>query len=177
MTIVAGIAAGDMGRVFADRSNAVVAGAAVSDDLRMIDADRRYPDGRAVAVFTYIGRLNVCLVLASRFDAVVATDAVAGNVHVVKICRYPAECCVTVVAGITAGDMRRVLARCADAIVTAHAIANDTRVIKYGRQPGCGRMTIIALVTGRNVSRRFAGGFYTVVTAHAAAADGGMIHK
>lgn len=59
MAIVAGVAARDVSRVFSCRGDAVVAGTAGSEHLRVFDGDNGRPCRRAVAVLAYIGRLNM----------------------------------------------------------------------------------------------------------------------
>jgi len=56
VAVVAVIAAGDMGRVFAGRGDTVVTRAATTEDLSVVDRDWRHPHCRAVAVLTNIGR-------------------------------------------------------------------------------------------------------------------------
>ena len=74
----------------------------------------------------------MCLGLAGRFNAIVATDAVARDVYVIEVGRNPPACPVTVVAGVAAGDMRRVLAGCADTVMTSHAVADNATMVEHG---------------------------------------------
>lgn len=85
MTVVTGVGAGDMRRMFADGGDAVVAGAASANDLRVVDICRWGPHRWTMAVFANIGGLNVRLILAGGIVAVVTTDAVTNDVHVVEI--------------------------------------------------------------------------------------------
>ena len=85
MTVVAGIAAGNMRRMLAGGNHTIVTGAAGSDYLGVIDGGRRYPDRRAMAILADIGRLNVRQVFTSRLGAVMTADAVAKNIYVIKI--------------------------------------------------------------------------------------------
>jgi hypothetical protein len=50
--------------------------------------------------------------LSNRISAVVAANAIAGNVNVVKISWYPAIAGMAVVAAVTAIDVVLILARC-----------------------------------------------------------------
>ncbi len=84
----------------------------------MIDGDCRRPDGIVVAVFADICRLNVRWAFTGRIGAVVASDAVTRNVHVIEVCRQPASRRVTIVAVIAGSDVRRVLAGGRDAVMT-----------------------------------------------------------
>ena len=87
MTIVAGIAACDVGRMLAGGSDAVVAGTTIADYLGVIDSNRRYPYRRAVTIFADVRRLYVCRALAGRLRAVMAADAVSEDIHVREIRR------------------------------------------------------------------------------------------
>ncbi len=91
MTIIAVIAAVDVGRVFAGRRNAVVTRATGSRYLCVIDHVRGRPHVAVVAVLADIGCLYMCQGLAGRFRAVVATNTVAGNVDMVEIRWSPAD--------------------------------------------------------------------------------------
>lgn len=51
----------------------------------MVDRCHRRPHIAVVAVFTDIACLNVRGALACRFDAVVATDAVARDIDVIEV--------------------------------------------------------------------------------------------
>ena len=56
MTVVAGVAAGNVRRMLAGGNHTIVARATCSDYLRVIDDGRRHPDRRAMAIFADIGR-------------------------------------------------------------------------------------------------------------------------
>ena len=87
MAVVAIIAAGDMRRVLACRNNAVVAGAAGSNNLGVVHRVSWNPDIGVVAVLANFCSQNVRWVFAGRFDAVVAACAIAGDANVIKIRR------------------------------------------------------------------------------------------
>ena len=152
VSVVAGIATGDVGRVFAGGRDAIMTGTAGAQNLRVVDRQYGSPDVRAMAIFADIGRLNVRGTFAGCFDTVVAAGAVAGDTAVIKGCWQPAGRRVTVVAGIAAGNVRRVFARGRDAVLTGDAGADDMRVIyvKLWRKH-IGRMTVIADVRGVQV--------------------------
>ena len=84
MTVIAIVAAGDVRRVLAGGSDAIMAGATGPQNLGVID----YHHGRehigAVAVFTDIGRQRVCRVFARRIRAIMAVDTVTRNRSVVE---------------------------------------------------------------------------------------------
>ena len=79
MTIVAIRAARDVCRVFAGRGDAVVAGTASANDLRMVDRSRRHKQRCAVAVFADIAGLNVRRAFACGGGAVMTANAVVGD--------------------------------------------------------------------------------------------------
>ena len=54
VTVIAVIAAGNVGRVFAGGRNTIVAGIAGAVDLRVIDRIRRYPDVGRMTIFADI---------------------------------------------------------------------------------------------------------------------------
>jgi len=87
MTVVAGIATGDMSRVFASRNGAVMAGAAGAYHLRMIDGKRGRKHVGGMAVFANVGGLYVCRGLAGGVGAVMAVDAVTRDVNVIEVGR------------------------------------------------------------------------------------------
>ena len=66
MAIVAGVAARKMRRVLAGCNNAIVAGEAGPDDLRMVHCIGRHPGNAAVAIFANVTRIDVRRVLAGR---------------------------------------------------------------------------------------------------------------
>ncbi len=61
-----------------------MAGSAAAGYLRMIDRIRRRPEHVVVAVFTHIGRIDVCRILAGSFGAVVASETVVGDTGMVE---------------------------------------------------------------------------------------------
>jgi len=87
VTVIAGVAAGNVCLVFAACGGAVMTGAASSQYLGVIDGHHRGPEIRGVAIFADVRRLNVRSILAGRLRAVMAAYAIAGDVQVVKICR------------------------------------------------------------------------------------------
>ena len=91
VTVIASVAAGNMGRVFADSRDAIVAGVAGSADLCVIDRVGGYPDVRCMAIFTNIRGLNVSRILACRVGAIVAAGTISRDVHVIEIRRQPAK--------------------------------------------------------------------------------------
>ena len=76
----------------------------------MVHQIGRRKQHRVVAILTDIAGQNMVYVLAGRVRAVVATNAIAGDTHVVEGCRYPAVGRMAIIAIVTTRDMGRVLA-------------------------------------------------------------------
>ena len=87
MTVVAIVAAGDVCRVFAGCDDAIVTGAAGTQNLCVVYRVSGHPGVRVMAVFANIRRLNVSGIFAGGFRTVVAAKAVAGNANVIEIRR------------------------------------------------------------------------------------------
>lgn len=87
VAVVAACAARDMCWIFTGCRNAIVAGTAFAQYLSVINRDCRCPNIRAVAVLADVRRLYVREVFACGFNAVVAANAVAANVNMIKIRR------------------------------------------------------------------------------------------
>ena len=84
MTVITGIAAGDMIRRLSGGPATVVATETGAHDVRMIDADYRRPPGGTMTAFTVVGGLDMLHRLAGRGRAVVAADTVAGDAAVIE---------------------------------------------------------------------------------------------
>jgi hypothetical protein len=144
--------------MLAGGDDAVMAGVARADDLRMIDGHHGRKDIRRVAVFTDIGRLNVPAVLSGGLRTVMAAYTVTGDVDVIEIRGQPADRAVTVIAIVAACDVRRVLAGGDDAVMARPATPDYLRVIDCHH--GCKRIRAVAIFTdiGRlNVPHVFTG--------------------
>lgn len=98
MTIVASIAGLNVGWVLARGCRAVVAGPAGSKHLQVLDLYYRLPEVRAVAIFADVGGQNVGGAFSCCLDAVVAAEAIVGDIGVVEYGRYPRRRIVTIVA-------------------------------------------------------------------------------
>lgn len=85
MAVVAGVAARNVGWMFASGNNTIVAGSAGTDDLRVVNGENGRKEVGCVAVLTNIAGLNVVQVLANCIGPVVAACATAGNADVVEI--------------------------------------------------------------------------------------------
>jgi len=138
---------------------------------------RRREDDIVVAVLTHIRRLNVHRVLTDCVRAVVATEAVRGDVDVIKVRRYPRNGCMTIIAIVAAAYMCRVLAFGNRAVVARAAGANDLGMVHLvGRCKGDRVMAIIATVGSVNVLRVLANRNSPVVAGTACANYLRMVH-
>ena len=162
----------EVSRVHAGGQGAVVAGRTGSKNLVVIHGENRRPDSRGMAGFADVGRLNMRRALAGGVRAVMTAEAVVHDVRMVKIRRYPCDCCVTVVAIVAAGDVGRVFADRRNAIVTRAADADYLRVV-YGvcGHPRIRVMAVFANVACLNMRKAFACGIGAVVATKAVARD------
>jgi len=76
-----------MRRVFSRRGGAIVARAASTNDLSMVNGKGRYPNVRIVAIFTNFRREYMGWVLTCRFNTVVTAGTIAGYSDMVEIGR------------------------------------------------------------------------------------------
>ena len=137
VAVAARVATGNVRRCFALGDYAVVACAADTDDLRVIDRISGSPHRCFMAGLTGISRIDVGDVLAGCLHAVVAGGAVSGDATVVEARRDPCAGSMTVVAGLTTGYMGRRLADRGRAIVTGTARAGECCMIHIsGEEPG-----------------------------------------
>ena len=177
VTIVTVNTARDVVRVLAGGRKTVMTGTAGAHDLRVVDRKHGRKDIGRMAVLADVAGLNVSLVLAGRLSAVMAADAVVGDVYMVESCGPPGDRRMAVIAGITARYVRRVLAGCDAAIMTGAADADDLSVIN--RKRGCkdiGRVAILADIAGLNMRRRiFASSIHAVMAVDAVAGDIQMV--
>ena len=176
VAVVTGIAARDVPRVFARRDGAVVAGRAGTEHLRVIDTVSRRPEDLVVAVLANVGRIDMGRTLADGVDTVVAAHAVARNVHMVEVRRYPAVRRMAVVTGVAALNMRGVFSGSHRAVMARAASADDLGVVHgIGRRPDHVVMAVFAEVARVDVGGRFSGRFDAVVAARAVVDDAGVI--
>lgn len=80
MTVIAGIATRDMQGVFADSRDPVMTGSATAHNLGVIDRQYWRKQRCRMAILANISRLNMRGILANGFSAVVAADAIVGNI-------------------------------------------------------------------------------------------------
>ena len=129
MAIIAGIATGNVGRVFADGNRAIVAGRTDANDLRVVNPVSRCEDHAVMAVLADVGRLDMRRGFTNRISTVMAAEAVARNIDVIEVGRYPPVGRVTLVAGIAARYVCGVLPRGDRAIVTGRTGTNDLQML------------------------------------------------
>lgn len=158
--------------MLADCRHAIVAGVAGPDDLCVINRKRWNPDIGCMAVLAYISGLNMRRILAGCIGTVMAARAIAGDIHVIKICRQPAGRGVAVLAIVATVDMCRMFASRSYAVVTGAAGAEYLGVIDCkGWDPQIRCMAILTHVSCLHMRWRFTRCFHTVVTATAIASD------
>ena len=146
--------------------------AAGADDLRMVNGKDGRKQVGVVAVFANVARLDVRRILAGCLDTVVAIDAVAGNVHVVEIRRYPTSRCVAVVTSVATRNVARRLSSRRETVVTGATGSGYLGMVDdVHRRKRIGIVTIFAHVGCRYVGWVFSGCICTVVTAAAIADD------
>ena len=176
MAVVAIIAAGDMRRVLARRNNAIVAGAAGSNNLGVVDRESWNPDIGVMAVLANFCSQNVRRVFAGRFDTVVTARAIAGDADVIEIRRQPTGRRMAVIAIVAARDMCWMFTCRRRAVMARTASTDDLCVV----DPNCrckyvGVMAVLANVGGLNMRQALAGGGAAVMTTNAVARDADMI--
>lgn len=87
VTIVAGVTARYMCLIFADGDNAVMTATASTDNLCVVNRHHRREYVGCMTIFTNIGCLNMCCVLARCIRAVVAAHAIARDIDVIEVRR------------------------------------------------------------------------------------------
>lgn len=105
VTIIAIIAAGNMVLAFPFGDYTVMTGTASADHLGVINEHYGHEHRRAVAIFTDVGGIDMCLVLADCLGAVMTVYTVGGNRGMIERCRQPTCSCMAIVTGICAGNM------------------------------------------------------------------------
>lgn len=78
-----------MARAFSARGYTVVTKCTTTDDLRVIDAQRRNPRARDVAGFAHVGRVNVGVDFTAGVDPVMALGAITSDAGVVELGAKP----------------------------------------------------------------------------------------
>jgi len=129
VTVITISAACNVRRVLASCRDAVMAGAAGTEHLRVIDRNGWLKCGRAVAVLANIGCLDVHRTFAGCAGAIMATHAISGDSCVIVHGREPGSHVVAIVALIIGRNVIRCLSRRLDTIVATGAAAGNGRVI------------------------------------------------
>jgi len=166
----------EVARILACCRYAVVTGRAGPQHLGVVNSENGREHIRRMAVLAYIGRLNVCRVLAGRVRTVVAAKTIARDVHVIEVGRQPAYGAVTIIAVVAAGYMIRCLAGGSNAIVTRPARAQNLGMVNrhHRREDGRG-MTVFTNVGCQRMRWVFAGRVRTVVAVDAATRNSRVI--
>lgn len=90
----------------------------------MIHPDHRHPGRIAMAILTDIGGLYMRGMLTGRGGAIVTTGTVIRHIGMVKVCRYPSICRMTLTAIFHCWDMVGVLSG-GDGSIVATTTATD----------------------------------------------------
>ena len=105
-----------------------------------------------------------------------AACAIAADIHVIEICRQPANGRVAVIAIIATRNVRCMLAGCRSAVVARAAGSEYLRMVDgYGGFESGRAMAVLADIGRLYVGRAFAGCCSTVVAAHAVSSDACVI--
>jgi len=97
---------------------------------------------------TRIARVDVGRMLAGRVRTVMAANAVAGNIGVVKVRRYPTISRMTIVAVVATRDVSRVFAGSNRTVMAGETRTDDLRVIhEICRCPDDVVMAVLATVS------------------------------
>lgn len=129
VTVVTGIAAVYVRRVFAGRNEAVMTGAADAHHLGVVNGKHRGEHVSVVTVFADIACLYMCKVFACGVGAIVAVDAAARDIDVIEIRGQPASCRMAVIAGVAAGDVVECFPGRREAVMTGATGAHHLRMV------------------------------------------------
>jgi len=172
MTVTALAVRHEVPLVLAGRSVSIMAGRTGTQDLRVVYGCYRYPGDRRVTVLADVCRQDMRRVLTCSSCAIVAADAVIGDVRVVKGRRCPGDGGVAIVAVVAAGNVGRVLACRGIAVVAGEAGADDLGVIDHvGRREGHVVVAVLANIRRINMRRMLARSLRAIVTADAVVGD------
>ena len=176
VAVVAVVAARYMSGVLACGGGAVMAGETGANNLRVIDHVGRHKRHVVVAVLADIGGIDMRWMFARRIGAVMAADAVGGDVGVIEVGRGPRTGCVAVVAVIATNKVGRMLARGGGAVMAGETGANNLRVIDHvGRHERHDIVAVFADHSGVDVCRILPDGLDAIMTARAVPADAGVV--
>ena len=168
MTCIAVASAWHVRRVLAGRRCAVVAGVASSQHLRMVDRIGRCPRDIVVAVFAHIGCIDMRLVFAGRADAVMTGRTIVDDAGVIEVGRNPCRRRVTIIAIVTALDVRLSLTAGNRTVVARTTGACYLRMVdRISRRPDRVVMAVFADIARSNMCLVLAGCAGSVVTTEA----------
>ncbi len=109
-----------------------------------------------MTVLAVVTTVDVCGVLAGRYDAIVTIAAGTHNLRMVnRVCWNPDIRIVAILAHIGRLHMGWILARSLNSIVTAHAVPGNPDVVKVRWQPPGGCVAVVAIIAARYVGRVF----------------------
>ena len=129
-----------------------------------------------MTILTDVGSQDMGRVFAGRIRAVVAANAVVGDIHMVEGRRHPGVGCVAIVTVVATRKVRRVLAFRRHAIVTGEARADDLRMVNHVRRRERHIvMAVLAYICRINVRGVLAGRVRAVVAADAVVGDVHMV--
>ena len=158
VTVIAGVAAGDVVAVFSFRRTAVVAGETTANNVTVIDANDRFPACVAVAILADVAGVDVPGILAGGRRAIMTAGTTGAYLAVVKIGRLPGIGCMTAFTVITTGDVVAVFAFRDAAVVAGGTAANDVGVIDADdRFPEAVTMAVLTDIAGSYVRTCLAG--------------------
>jgi hypothetical protein len=178
VAVVTGRATRNVVRIFSGRDDAIMARAARTDYLSMVNRVGRHPGIGVVAIFTDVRGLDVVEVLAGRFRSVVAAGAITSNAYMVKVGWQPAGRRMAVVAGVATAYVGRMFSRRSETVMTRATRAQYLSVInRVSRGEQVGVVTVLANVRGLDVQRVLAGRVGAVVAADTVAGDINVIES
>ena len=178
VAIIAGVAAGNVSIVLTRGHAAVMTAEAGPQHLGMIRTRHRCKQVGVMAGLAGIGRVDVTVVLANGLRPVVAGHAVAGHTSMIKCRTRPGSRVVTVIAGVTAGDVVVRFTARYRAIVTTEAGTLHLGMIRTRHR--CKQIGVMARLTGVcciDVAIALADGRSTVVAGHTVAGYASMIER
>ncbi len=129
-----------------------------------------------MAVFTDVRCLHVREILAGRFDTVVATHAIAGDVDVIEIGRQPGNRRMAVIAIRATTNVSSMFTSRRYAVMAGTACAQNLRVIDSGDRNERNRaVTVFADIRSLHMCRALAGRGSAVMAADAVSNDPGVV--
>ena len=176
MAVVAGVTTGNVVGVLTNGRRTVMAARTGPQHLEVIHPHNGCKRDDRMAVLTDISGKDMVRVLTYRLHTVMAADAVANDIHVIKVRGQPTIAGVAIVAGVATGNVAGILAGRRGAVLTAGTGAQDLEMIDAGDgAEGDRRVTVFADVGGGDMSEVFAGCLDTIVAAVAVARNAPVV--